>query len=141
MRVGIFSKRERSEGVHPDQWDDRKLPKPHASEMVGRSRRDRRTSYKTWQDETTLELQWNDYELIEKRLDKLDVGYRTAEEQEKRKLVELEAIRNLRGYLSYHVKRLNCRERLAEGRSIGSGQVTVAASAITGACKNLIGKR
>jgi len=31
MRVGIFAKRERGEGVHPDQWDDRKLPKPHVS--------------------------------------------------------------------------------------------------------------
>jgi hypothetical protein len=31
MRVGIFARRERGEGVHPDQWDDRKLPKPHTS--------------------------------------------------------------------------------------------------------------
>ena len=48
--------------------------------------------------------------------------------------VEREAIRKLRGYLSYHAGRLNYRERLAEGRSIGSGQVE-------GACKNLIGRR
>ena len=89
------------------------------------SRCDRRTSYKTWQDETTLELLWNGYELIEKRLDKLDAEYKTAEEQGSRKSVELEAIRKLRGYLSYHAKRLNYRERLAEGRSIGSGQVVV----------------
>jgi len=52
MRVGIFAKCERGESVHPDQWAERKLPKPHASvafasieKMVGRSRRDRRNSY------------------------------------------------------------------------------------------------
>jgi len=105
--------------------------------------------YKTWQDETTLELLWNGYELIEQRLNRLEQELQTAEERtmEDRSLAKQtdrslakqietkrEAIRKLRGYLSYHVERLNYRERLAEGRSIGSGQVE-------GACKNLIGKR
>ena len=31
MRVGIFAKRNRAKGVHPYQWAERKLPKPHAS--------------------------------------------------------------------------------------------------------------
>jgi hypothetical protein len=69
---------------------------------------------------------WNGYELIEKRLKRV--------EQEKLKLKEQEAIQRLRGYLENHRERLCYRERLAEGRAIGSGQ-------IEGACKNMIGKR
>jgi hypothetical protein len=45
-----------------------------------------------------------------------------------------ELLRVLENYLVFHSNRMNYRERLAEGRSIGSGQ-------IEGACKNLIGKR
>ncbi|MDR0328804.1 MAG: hypothetical protein LBI05_10960 [Planctomycetaceae bacterium] len=45
-----------------------------------------------------------------------------------------ESLRLLLGYLNSHRERLGYRERLMEGRSIGSGQVE-------GACKNLIGKR
>ena len=147
MRVGIFARRERGEGVHPDQWDDRKLPKPHASvafagienkeqfrkhwdgwakrlgvaeelisvlgdgahwiwdaAMLEFAKRDEvldvyhalehlsdcgkvlygaeSNAYKTWQDETTLELLWNGYELIEKRLDKLEKDLQTAEESQ-----------------------------------------------------------
>lgn len=44
------------------------------------------------------------------------------------------ALRNLEGYLAPHVDHLQYRQRLAEGRSIGSGQVE-------GACKHLIGRR
>ena len=62
----------------------------------------------------------------EKRLDRLDA--------EERSDPEREAIRLLRVYLTFHRDRLKDRERLAAGRSIGSGQVE-------GACKNLIGKR
>jgi hypothetical protein len=47
---------------------------------------------------------------------------------------EKEAIRVLRGYLSNHVTRLNYRQRLADGKSIGNGQ-------IEGVCKKLIGRR
>jgi len=39
--------------------------------------------YKTWQDETLLELLWNGYELIEKRLDKLEKDLQTAEESQR----------------------------------------------------------
>ena len=45
-----------------------------------------------------------------------------------------EVLRVLANYLEYHKWRMNYRERLSEGRSIGSGQ-------IEGACKNLIGAR
>lgn len=44
------------------------------------------------------------------------------------------AVANLRNYLGPHEHHLNYGERLASGRSIGSGQVE-------GACKNLIGRR
>jgi hypothetical protein len=44
------------------------------------------------------------------------------------------ALANLQGYLGNHVDHLNYRIRLAEGRSIGSGQVE-------GACKHMIGRR
>lgn len=46
----------------------------------------------------------------------------------------LDALRLLENYLVYHSSRMNYRERLSEGRSIGSGQVE-------GACKNLVGRR
>ena len=82
--------------------------------------------YEKWREETTLELMWNGYEWIEKRLERV--------EQEKLKWKEQEAIQRLRGYLENHRERLCYRERLAEGRAIGSGQ-------IEGACKNMIGKR
>jgi len=49
-------------------------------------------------------------------------------EREERTDKEKESLRLLRGYLESH------RERLAEGRAIGSDQVE-------GACKHLIGKR
>ena len=191
MRVAIFAKRERGDGVHPDQWAERKLPKPHVSvafagiedketfrhhwgvrarqlgigdelisvlgdgahwiwdaALLEFSKRDEvldvyhalehlsdcgkvlygaeTTAYETWREETTLELMWNGFELIEKRLDRLSV--------EERSDVEKEAIRVLRGYLTFHRNRLRYRDRLAAGQSIGSGQVE-------GACKNLIGAR
>ncbi len=44
------------------------------------------------------------------------------------------ALASLRGYLGNHEDHLRYRERLAEGRSIGSGQVE-------GACKHMIGRR
>jgi hypothetical protein len=44
------------------------------------------------------------------------------------------ALQSLRDYLGNHVSHLNYAQRLAEGRSIGSGQ-------IEGACKNMIGRR
>ena len=44
------------------------------------------------------------------------------------------ALDSLAGYLCPHAERLHYQQRLAEGRSIGSGL-------IEGACKNLIGRR
>ena len=201
MRVAIFAKRNPGECVHADQWDKRKLPKPHVSVAMAaienketfrrhwgvRARQlqvenetisvladgahwiwdaamlefDKRDEvldvyhalekisdcgkvlygtetkeFATWQDETKWELLWNGFELIEKRLDKLDAELRLDLEQpaesrskSQTKLdAEKEAIRILRGYLSNHAKRLNYRQRLANGKSIGSGQ-------IEGACK------
>ena len=48
--------------------------------------------------------------------------------------VHRKALQGLRDYLGNHVSHLNYAQRLAEGRSIGSGQVE-------GACKNMIGRR
>ena len=45
-----------------------------------------------------------------------------------------ESLRRLRGYVSEHSEGLCYRERLSEGRAIGSGQVE-------GACKSMVGKR
>jgi len=192
VKIGIFSKRVLGEGVLPDQWDDRKLPRPSACvafaaiEKKDRFRRrfgqwkrrlkiDRSTDIsalgdgaawiwdtillefgkirenldvyhvlehlsatgkvlygegtercETWREATTLELMWNGSELIEQRLNGLEQGNLKPKKQE--------SLRLLRGYLEHHRDRLSYRERLSEGRSIGSGQVE-------GACKNLIGKR
>jgi len=82
--------------------------------------------YKQWQAETTLEFLKSGFELIEERLNRL--------EQEERTDKEKESLRQLRGYLENNRERLGYRERLAQGRAIGSGQVE-------GACKHLIGKR
>ena len=82
--------------------------------------------YERWQEATTVEFVKSGFEEIEKRLDRLEKE--TLSDKEK------ESIRSLRGYLDSHRERLGYRERLAEGRAIGSGQ-------IEGACKHLIGKR
>jgi len=87
---------------------------------------DETKEYEKWREETTLELMWGGLGLLEKRLDGLDGEERTVTEQE--------SLRRLRGYLGRHSGRLTYRDRLLEGRSIGSGQVE-------GACKNLIGRR
>ena len=83
-------------------------------------------AYKKWQAETTMEFLGSGFDEIEKRLDRLEKAERTDKEKE--------SLRLLRGYLENNRERLCYRERLAEGRAIGSGQVE-------GACKNLIGKR
>ena len=77
--------------------------------------------YKQWQADTTLEFLEAGFELIEERLNRL--------EQEKRTDKEKESLRRLRGYLENNRERLGYRERLAQGRAIGSGQVE-------GACKH-----
>jgi hypothetical protein len=83
-------------------------------------------AYKEWQEATTMEFLESGFELIEKRLE----GLECTKLSDKQK----ESVRLLRGYLDSHRLRLSYRERLAEGRAIGSGQVE-------GACKHLIGAR
>jgi hypothetical protein len=83
--------------------------------------------YKQWQETTKWELLASGFEKIEQRLDELEKEY-AEDSVEKRELLRL------RGYLDNHRTRLGYRERLAEGRAIGSGQVE-------GACKSMIGKR
>ena len=82
--------------------------------------------YEEWQEAAKKDLLEGGFELIEQRLSRL--------EKEKWEERQAESLRLLRGYLENNRERLKYRERLAEGRSIGSGQVE-------GACKNLIGKR
>jgi hypothetical protein len=80
--------------------------------------------YKQWQESTKWELLESGFEKIEKRLDELD-GVFKEDETLMKELVRL------RGYLENHENRLCYRERLAEGRVIGSGQVE-------GACKSMM---
>jgi hypothetical protein len=55
-------------------------------------------------------------------------------QQTARDATQRESLESLRGYLGKHREHLNYPERLAEGRSIGSGQVE-------GACKHMVGRR
>jgi hypothetical protein len=82
--------------------------------------------YEQWKEATKMELLESGFEKIECRLDELD---KVVDDKEGR-----ESLRKLRGYLENHRHRLGYRERLSEGRVIGSGQVE-------GACKSMIGKR
>ncbi len=82
-----------------------------------------------WREETTLELMWNGFEGMKRRLQRLGEVAENSENAEKK-----ESIRLLRCYLTFHRDRLGYRERLAAGQSLGSGLVE-------GACKNLIGRR
>jgi hypothetical protein len=83
-------------------------------------------TFKKWYKTAKKELLSGGFELLDKRLNDL--------EREDRSDKEKESLRRLREYLSFHSERLCYRERLSEGRAIGSGQVE-------GACKSLIGKR
>jgi hypothetical protein len=73
-----------------------------------------------------MELLESGFEKIEGRLNESEKVFDGKDERE--------SLRKLRGYLENHRHRLCYRERLSEGRVIGSGQVE-------GACKNMIGKR
>jgi hypothetical protein len=83
--------------------------------------------YEQWRESTKWELLESGFEKIEKRLDELEKKF-ADDSVEKKELVRL------RGYLDNHRSRLGYRERLWEGRAIGSGQVE-------GACKSMIGRR
>ena len=82
--------------------------------------------YKQWQEATKWELLEGGFEKIAQRLNGLEKKIQGEDEQE--------SLRKLRGYLENHQGRLCYRERLSEGRAIGSGQVE-------GACKSMIGRR
>jgi len=86
--------------------------------------------YEQWKEATKWELLESGFEKIENRLNELASVFQDKDEDEDKR----EAVRKLRGYLETHKNRLGYRERLAEGRAIGSGQVE-------GACKSMIGKR
>ena len=82
--------------------------------------------YKQWQEATKWELLESGFEKIALRLDMLEKEVQGKDERE--------SLRKLRGYLDNHKTRLGYRERLSQGRTIGSGQVE-------GACKSMIGRR
>jgi len=82
--------------------------------------------YQQWKEATKWELLESGFEKIESRLDKLES---VIQDEGKR-----EVLRKLQGYLETHKGRLGYRERLEQGRAIGSGQVE-------GACKSMIGRR
>jgi len=82
--------------------------------------------YKQWLETTKWELLESGFETIEHRLDKLENDIQGKNERE--------TLQKLRRYLENHRERLGYRERLSEGRAIGSGQVE-------GACKSMIGRR
>jgi hypothetical protein len=83
--------------------------------------------YEQWRETTQWELLGSGFEQIEKRLDGLDQVFKDDEPR-------MQELARLHGYLENHENRLCYRERLSEGRVIGSGQVE-------GACKSMIGRR
>ena len=82
--------------------------------------------YKKWYESAKKDLLSGGFGLIDKRLALLESDVRTDRQRE--------SLRRLRGYVLDHSERLCYRERLWEGRAIGSGQVE-------GACKSMIGRR
>ena len=83
-------------------------------------------AYQQWYAFAKRDLLSGGFALVGKRLDRLEREEWTDRERE--------VLGRLRGYLENHSARLCYRERLLEGRAIGSGQVE-------GACKSMIGKR
>jgi len=81
---------------------------------------------KRWYASAKRELLEKGHALLAKRLAGLEGEVRTDRQRE--------VLRRLRGYFLEHSERLCYRERLEEGRAIGSGQVE-------GACKSMIGRR
>jgi len=79
-----------------------------------------------WQEETKWELLWKGFAGIEPRLEQILAGRLKKHQRQK--------VKRTLNYFRTHSERLCYARRLAEGRSIGSGQVE-------GACKNMIGRR
>ena len=84
------------------------------------------SAYKKRYESAKKDLLSGGYTLVAKRLALLERDMSTDRLRE--------SLRRLRGYFSDHSERLNYRERLLEGRAVGSGQVE-------GACKSMIGRR
>jgi hypothetical protein len=82
-----------------------------------------------WQRETKLLLLEDGYEGIHAFLTRQKTVL-----TDETDAIKLKAVESVDGYLTWHKTRLSYRERLWQGRAIGSGQVE-------GACKNLIGAR
>ena len=85
--------------------------------------------FAAWQSETKRLLLEEGYAGIHDFLERQKVGLPDVTPSK-----QLEALKGVEGYFGWHRERLDYRERLWEGRAIGSGQVE-------GACKNLIGSR
>jgi len=84
-----------------------------------------------WQEKTKRLLLEEGYEGVHAFLGEQKQMHRKEGEAE---TAEWKALERVDGYLTWHKERLNYRERLSEGRAIGSGQ-------IEGACKSMIGAR
>jgi hypothetical protein len=85
------------------------------------------TEYEAWREKTKELLLSEGYPGIQKFLEQQSIGKEEG-------TTERKALDKVSDYLEWHRERLDYRERLSEGRAIGSGQ-------IEGACKNLIGAR
>jgi hypothetical protein len=83
-------------------------------------------AYERWYALSKRDLLSGGYELLAKRLDRLEKKNRTDKERV--------SLKRLRNYLSSHKDRLCYRERLSEDRAIGSGQVE-------SACKSMVGSQ
>jgi len=87
-----------------------------------------------WHERTRKLLLEEGYDGIHGYLERL-IAWQKAEPQKADvEDMKLKALERVDGYLTWHKDRLRYRERLAEGRAIGSGQVE-------GACKSMIGAR
>jgi len=86
-------------------------------------------SFTSWLDKMRLVLLSEGFVGMERELQSLEEGLK-----EETKKSQRQSVVALREYLRGHAERLNYTERLAQGRTIGSGL-------IEGACKNLVGRR
>ena len=90
--------------------------------------------FAAWHEKTKGLLLEEGYDGIHRYLEKMIAWQKCEPQKEGVEDPKLKALERVEGYLTWHKERLNYRERLAEGRAIGSGQVE-------GACKSMIGAR
>lgn len=98
----------------------------HVSEL-GKALHSDPQTLATWTDQARRTL-------LSQGWDGIQAFVSPADEHGQRPVCESPSVKRLLDYLAPHQDHLNYAQRLAEGRSIGSGQVE-------GACKNLIGRR